>query len=244
MVNLRLNVSASYYMASEADKQVILRDEAGAEGYGGIPSDWEPLTLSDKCPNLRTITLVMLVANGTRTDFDKPHGVVQWRYALRLLSMCPSTVTYIAMELYAQPSFDDDAPPTLVSVETCRDLNWRRWNQVLERFPRLDSFRIIEPGLHFVEGHGEIFEPDRLIVTTYATEWEAYVHNELLGYNNPKNSVVISNVWATSRDENLNPSPEESSLVRFLAASGVSEPTHSKDYVFGFGSRLTWAKVS
>ncbi|KAF5349115.1 hypothetical protein D9756_009456 [Leucocoprinus leucothites] len=60
-----------------------------------------------------------------------------------------------------------------------------------------------------------------------------------LGYHIPKNSIIIPNAWAMSRDETRFPEPEVFKPERFLTADGKLDPNASDpfDFVFGFGRR-------
>lgn len=60
-----------------------------------------------------------------------------------------------------------------------------------------------------------------------------------LGYHIPKNSIVIPNLWAMSREESRYPEPENFKPERFLTADGQLNPDASDPYefVFGFGRR-------
>ncbi|KAJ3563625.1 hypothetical protein NP233_g8820 [Leucocoprinus birnbaumii] len=59
------------------------------------------------------------------------------------------------------------------------------------------------------------------------------------GYHIPKDSIVIPNLWAMSRDERRYPDPEAFKPERYLTPDGKLDPNASDpfDFAFGFGRR-------
>ncbi|KAJ3555210.1 hypothetical protein NP233_g12259 [Leucocoprinus birnbaumii] len=59
------------------------------------------------------------------------------------------------------------------------------------------------------------------------------------GYHIPKDSIVIPNLWAMSRDERRYPDPEAFKPERYLTPDGKLNPNASDpfDFAFGFGRR-------
>ncbi|KAH9039121.1 cytochrome P450 [Lactarius pseudohatsudake] len=64
------------------------------------------------------------------------------------------------------------------------------------------------------------------------------------GYDIPANAVIIPNVWAMTRDEQMYPDAHRFNPERFLNQNGLeSEQTDPKDFVFGFGRRVCPGKA-
>ncbi|KAI9449001.1 cytochrome P450 [Lactarius psammicola] len=64
------------------------------------------------------------------------------------------------------------------------------------------------------------------------------------GYDIPANTVIIPNVWAMTRDEQMYPDAHKFNPERFLNRNGLeSEQTDPKDFVFGFGRRVCPGKA-
>ncbi|TCD60327.1 hypothetical protein EIP91_010351 [Steccherinum ochraceum] len=170
--HLRLNISETYFPLFDDAAERIIDDEVGSDGFGGIPQDWEHHMLSEGCPLLKSVTLVIL-ADMEDASFNTEDTILQWRYALRLLSSCPSTITHIFIELYAAGERTGTG-----SLNTAEEVDWAKWGEVLQRFQNLESFRFVASGRHWVPGLGDICEIEP-ITTTFISSWETYVCEEL-----------------------------------------------------------------
>ncbi|TCD60326.1 hypothetical protein EIP91_010350 [Steccherinum ochraceum] len=165
--HLRLDMSETFILAHE---NLILSSES--DEFGGIPLGWEYGCLSETSPNLKSITLVLFANSPDIYNHNRDTSratLLQWRYALRLLSSCPLTVTHIFVEFWTLSSHVPDRTLAIAGL-----VDWKEWNEVLGRFGNLESFRFVAPGTHWVEGHGETceFEPS---TTEFVLNWEAYV---------------------------------------------------------------------
>ncbi|KAH9919731.1 cytochrome P450 [Fomitopsis serialis] len=76
-------------------------------------------------------------------------------------------------------------------------------------------------------------------VYRYLTESDEYA-----GYDMPKGSIVIGNIWAMSRDEDLYPDPDRFDPERFLnICAETAETRDPRNFVFGFGRRICPGRV-
>ncbi|KAH9919733.1 cytochrome P450 [Fomitopsis serialis] len=79
---------------------------------------------------------------------------------------------------------------------------------------------------------------------------EVYRHTPLLtesdeyaGYDMPKGSVVIGNVWAMSRDEDSTRIPTDSTRQILNVSAETAETRDPRNFVFGFGRRMCPGRV-
>ncbi|KAF7789958.1 hypothetical protein EIP86_000906 [Pleurotus ostreatoroseus] len=73
-----------------------------------------------------------------------------------------------------------------------------------------------------------------LSVTHAVTEDDEY-----LGYDIPKGSLIVGNIWAILHDETKYPNPEAFNPDRFMTPEGTLDPKvpNSEEFAFGFGRR-------
>lgn len=111
-------------------------DNIGTDGFGYIYPTWPPsVSLSDCCPTLTSLTFVLFVNRESLDDWKKSDAVIPWRYALRLLSTAPPTLSSlrIGLRLAGDVKFED--------LEQCTVplIHWAKWNEVLQGFSGLQS---------------------------------------------------------------------------------------------------------
>ncbi|TCD70959.1 hypothetical protein EIP91_000866 [Steccherinum ochraceum] len=153
--------------AEDHTAQHLIHDLVGPGGFGGTPDDWDDELLHDKCPRLKSLTLAM----STDNQYKMGDTIMQWRYALRLLSSCPRSITHIFIELDDAGTRDGSIPLT-----TARYVAWNKWEEVLGRFERLESFRIMNPGARWSKGHEDFRNANPgNITSSFESHWEAYV---------------------------------------------------------------------
>ena len=103
----------------------LIQDEVGCNGFGGRPLSWQPISLSECCPSLETLTFIMHSMNVAPQSQSTP--IFEWRYALRLLSFAPRSLKSIKIGVVRSWPFS-------LWVSMLQAVNWPQWRQVLQEF--------------------------------------------------------------------------------------------------------------
>ena len=137
----------------------MLEDEVGHGGYGGIPAAWQILRLSESCPSLKTLTLIMGVSTSSRDS----ELIFMWRYALCLFASAPPTLESLKIGMV----HSGIGIPYSMRTNTLHAVNWKRWREVLKTFDK--NFR-----LNFV-----LVDPDSQNLTNLGLEWCSFIWAQL-----------------------------------------------------------------
>ncbi|TCD70736.1 hypothetical protein EIP91_002112 [Steccherinum ochraceum] len=179
------------YMTHELD--LLIKDNTGDSGFGGMPSEWPNIDLSSCCPSLRHITFVLFIAHGPLDYVLKDSAIFIWRYALRLLATAPKTVRSVSvlflMESYVQP---EELGSTIVAVD------WGKWDEVLEGFDELQELAfvaVLKPASS-AEGYYEMYQRQKEVPTRWLDK-----ASQFLGQNSRSTLLslsLVSKSWSNA----------------------------------------------
>lgn len=134
---------------------VLVKDRAGEDGFGGIDPSWSTISLSECCPRLKTFTMLLNVGQQrsyANTEdplffingfFVSTQPILVWRYALRLLASAHSRncLEYLNIGLNFRSRVS--APCKNLEESTLRFLDWKKWDEVLSGFKSLKELRFM-----------------------------------------------------------------------------------------------------
>lgn len=150
---------------------------ACSDSFGGIPSTWHIVSLSECCPQLKSITITLWVVEEDIRETDD--SLVEWRHALRLLITAPSTITHIRVGLKEVSSLGH------MRIDECtiKSIDWPKWDEVIEKFPRLEhlEFAMLENQRRYrpAEPRWTKLFQTKALLGSFGTELERYLREHL-----------------------------------------------------------------
>ncbi|KAH9917063.1 cytochrome P450 [Fomitopsis serialis] len=124
-----------------------------------------------------------------------------------------------------------------------------------------DVLRKAQAEVDSVVGDGRLPEPDDRAALPYleavlkevyrwlapaplGTPHELTEHDEYAGFHMPKGALIVTNIWAMSRDEQYFTDPDRFDPERFLdVGADAGEAMDPRKFVFGFGRRICPGRV-
>lgn len=137
----------------------IVSDRIGEDGFGGIDPTWETVDLSNCCPQLKTLTMILRVGSQRTyssneggmidimtTDFwSRLHhaAILVWRYALRLLASALSRNSLTSVAIGLHFDLPDNTSSFNIKESTLHLLDWKKWDEVLGGFKDLKELKFM-----------------------------------------------------------------------------------------------------